>query len=301
MRIGLVGLGARRNLSELLEDARTARDDGFSTYWLSQDTTHDPLTAIALMGREIPEIKFGTSIPPTFLRHPKVLATQALTVQEATEGRLLLNIGPAAPPNRDSYFGYVFDQPITHMRRLITVLRRLLNGEAVDTDSPSLDPQGQIDINVGAPLVLMTAFKPTMVRFAGEQADGIFTWLVGHRTLSDYVVPEVTRAASEAQRISPRVMAAVAVCVTSKVKQARASAAERLEIFNGLSSYKAMLAREGVLWAQDLFITGEEDEVTESLLKYAKAGATDLVVAELCPDATSARRTRKLLTSLANR
>lgn len=64
---------------------------------LSQIFGVDALTAIAIVGREVPGVEFGTAIIPTDPRHPMALAVQAMTVQQAIEGRLVLGIARGGP------------------------------------------------------------------------------------------------------------------------------------------------------------------------------------------------------------
>ncbi len=299
MRIGVIGGGPGRTLNDLVDEAEQVRSDGLSSYWLSRDTSSDLLTAVAVIGRAVPDIEFGVSITPSFLRHPMTLAVQALTVQDATDGRLVINIGPPLPHNRESFSGYIFEQPIIHMRRVVTVLRRLLNGEAMDDLGRTMAVRGRVEIKAPAPPVLMSAFKPAMLRLAGEEADGVVTWMVGHKTLANFVVPQVKHATSSALRSSPRIVAAVAACVTGATEQALEAARQRLAVFGSMASYRSMLQREGVLWPHDLFIVGSEDQVRSGLERFIASGATDLLVAELCPDAESSARTRDLLVSLS--
>jgi len=298
MRIGIIGGGPGKTLRDLTEEAERARGDGLAAYWLSRDTHVDLLTAVAVIGREVPDIEFGASVSPSFLRHPMALAVQALTVQEAIGGRLVINVGPPLPHNRESFSGYIFEQPTIHMRRVVTVLRRLLKGEAMDDLGRTMAVRGRAEVNADAPAVLMSAFKPAMLRFAGEEADGVVTWMVGHRTLASFVIPQVKTAAISALRPVPRILAAVAVCVTGRPQPAIDSARERLAVYGSMASYRSMLAREGVLSPHELFIVGSEDQVRTGLERFIESGATDLLVSEMCPDADSARRTRNLLASM---
>jgi 5,10-methylenetetrahydromethanopterin reductase len=298
MRIGLVGGTAEQTLAELIDDAARARGDGLSSYWLSPITSVDVLTAIAVIGYSVPELEFGALIDPTFLRHPMLLAIQASTVQQAINGRLLLNISPPLPRNRQTFSGYIYEQPLSHMRRIVTVLRQLLKGEAMDDQGHSMAVRGRIEVKMAAPPILISAFKSRMLKFAGEAADGIVTWMVGQKTLASYVVPRVKQAAARAARPAPRVMSAVAVCVTDNTSVALEAGRTALADYGGLATYRTMLDREGVMAPHDLMVAGDEDEVRERLLQFSDAGATDLLVVELCPDAESARRTRRLLSSI---
>jgi hypothetical protein len=66
-----------------------------------------------------------------------------------------------------------------------------------------------------------------------------------------------------------------------------------------MASYRSLLAREGVLSPHELFVVGSEEQVRAGLERFALSGASELLVAEMCPDADSTRRTRRLLASLA--
>lgn len=299
MRIGIIGGGPGKTLSDLVDDAARARHDGLTSYWLSRETGADLLTAVAVIGRVVPDLEFGVSVTATFLRHPMALAVQALTVQDAIGGRLVLNVGPPLPHNRESFSGFIFEQPTIHMRRVVTVLRRLLNGESLDDLGRTMAVRGRAEVNAVAPAVLMSAFKPAMLRFAGEEADGVVTWMVGHKTLANFVIPQVRQAAASAFRRPPRILAAVAVCVTRRAEPAIDSARERLAVYGSMASYRSLLAREGVLSPHELFIVGTEEQVRAGLERFALSGASELLVVEMCPDPDSARRTRRLLASLA--
>jgi F420-dependent oxidoreductase-like protein len=299
MRIGIIGGGPGKTLTDLVDEAARARQDGLTSYWLSRDTGADLLTAVAVIGRVVPDLEFGVSVTATFLRHPMALAVQALTVQDAIGGRLVLNVGPPLPHNRESFSGFIFEQPTIHMRRVVTVLRRLLNGESLDDLGRTMAVRGRAEVNAVAPAVLMSAFKPAMLRFAGEEADGVVTWMVGHKTLANFVIPQVRQAAASAFRRPPRILAAVAVCVTRRAEPAIDSARERLAVYGSMASYRSLLAREGVLSPHELFIVGTEEQVRAGLERFALNGASELLVVEMCPDPDSARRTRRLLASLA--
>ena len=51
--------------------------------------------------------------------------------------------------------------------------------------------RGRAEVDAPPPAILMSAFKPAMLRFAGEEADGVVTWMVGRRP-ANFVIPQVT-------------------------------------------------------------------------------------------------------------
>ncbi|MEY4164305.1 MAG: hypothetical protein RL419_147, partial [Actinomycetota bacterium] len=94
MRIGLFGGTVNDGtLDDVVLEAKQAEADGFESYWAPQIFGHDALTALAIVGREVPRIELGTSVVPTYPRHPMMLAQQCHTVNAASEGRLTLGIG----------------------------------------------------------------------------------------------------------------------------------------------------------------------------------------------------------------
>ena len=119
MRLGQ-GAGGIDDLTRLVRDAA---DQGFSSYWLPQIFGIDALTAFAVVGHEVPGIELGTSVIPTYPRHPMMLASQALTVQSAIGGRLALGIGLSHEFVIEQMWGYSFDKPVRHMREYLTILR----------------------------------------------------------------------------------------------------------------------------------------------------------------------------------
>ena len=78
----------------------------------------------------MPRIELGTSVVPTYPRHPMMLAQQALTVNAASGGRLCLGIGLSHQIVIESMMGMSFDKPVRHLREYLAVLGPLSRGEA---------------------------------------------------------------------------------------------------------------------------------------------------------------------------
>ena len=71
MRIGV--FGSRINdgtIDDVVDEARQAEADGFASFWAPQIFGHDALTALAIVGREVPRIELGTSVVPTYPAAP---------------------------------------------------------------------------------------------------------------------------------------------------------------------------------------------------------------------------------------
>jgi alkanesulfonate monooxygenase SsuD/methylene tetrahydromethanopterin reductase-like flavin-dependent oxidoreductase (luciferase family) len=124
-------LDTGQSLDGLVAQAVSLRDAGIGTAWMSQIFGYDSLTALAVVGREVPGIELGTAVVPTYPRHPVMLAGQALTVQAASHGRLTLGIGLSHQLVIENVFGQSFEKPVRHMREYLSILVPVLEGEQV--------------------------------------------------------------------------------------------------------------------------------------------------------------------------
>ena len=113
MRIGLFTFPT--SIDGFVADVKQGIIEGFSSIWLPQIFGIDALTAISIAAREIPDVTFGTSVIPTYPRHPMALAQQALTTQAATDGRLTLGIGLSHQVVIEGMYGMSFADRRAHV------------------------------------------------------------------------------------------------------------------------------------------------------------------------------------------
>ena len=104
---------------------------GSTTPSPSQIFGPDALTLLAVAGSQVPGIGLGTGVVPVYPRHPMMLAQQALTVQAATDNRLLLGIGLSHQVVVEGMWGMSYDKPARYMKEYLASLMPLLRGETV--------------------------------------------------------------------------------------------------------------------------------------------------------------------------
>jgi alkanesulfonate monooxygenase SsuD/methylene tetrahydromethanopterin reductase-like flavin-dependent oxidoreductase (luciferase family) len=137
-----------------------------------------------------------------------------------------------------------------------------------------------------------------MLQLTGAHADGTATWTTGVKTLGDHIVPTLTRAAADAGRPAPRIIAGLPVCVTEDVDAARELAAKTFAVYGTLPSYRAMLDREGAETPGDIALVGDESAVAAQVQQLADAGVTDFG-ASAYGSPEQIDRTRALMKELA--
>jgi F420-dependent oxidoreductase-like protein len=299
MRIGLYLIPTpETGPAAVVEQVREAALAGIDSVFFGQLLTWDALTLAALSGPQVPGIELGTAVVPTYPRHPVALAGQALTAQAATGGRLTLGVGPSHGPVIEGVFHQSYDRPARHVREYLTVLGPLLRGEAVDHRGETFSATAQITLpGVPAPSLLLSALGPAMLRIAGELADGTVTvWTTPSSVAAD-IVPLVTRAATDAGRPAPRVVAGVVASVTADPERVTREVAERFAGVDQLPNYRAALDRQRRQGAHETILAGSAEEVARGLSHYAEAGATEVLVGPT-GNAEEQARTVRLLAEL---
>ena len=263
----------------VISQVASLRDAGIQTAWASQIFAYDALTALAAIGREVDGIDLGTAVVPTYPRHPVMMAGQALTVQAATGGRLILGIGLSHQVVIENVFGQSFDRPARHMREYLSVLLPLLEGEQVSFAGETLRAStfGPLQIDAPPPPVLVAALGRTMLRLAGTLASGTITWMTGPDTVEAHIIPTINQAAAEAGRPKPQVRVGLPICVTSDPDSARAKAAEVFALYGNLPSYRAMLDREGAEGPAEVVIVGDEPSVQADVRRLADMEVTEFL------------------------
>lgn len=301
MRIA-VFFGGTNDVQGHVEAAVEAEQDGFDGIWYGQIFGPDVLSVIALAGQKTTRIELGTSVVPTYPRHPVLMAQQALTTQAAAGGRFSLGVGLSHRPVVEGMWGMSYDRPAVHMREYLSVLRPLLKEGRVSFNGAFFRVNATVQVQTSnPPPVLIAALAPVMLRIAGELADGTVTWMVGPKTLETHIVPRISSSAEEAGRPRPRVVVALPIAVTDDAAEGRQSAARLFQVYGTLPNYRRVLDIEGAAGPAEVAVVGNEEEVESQLRRIAAAGATDFLagVFPAGDDAQgSLRRTRTLLKAL---
>lgn len=282
MRYGIFG-GAVNDgtLEDVVAEADAAERDGFAAYWAPHIFGHDALTALAVVATKVPRIELGTSVVPTFPRHPHAIAQQAHTVAAASGGRFTLGIGLSHKVVIENMFGLSYAKPVRHLREYLSVLMPLSRSEPANFEGEMYTVHAAVSAK-GSPgfSVVVAALGEQMLRVTAALADGTLTWCTGPATLAGHTIPTITRAAEEFGRPAPRVIAALPVCVTDDRQSAGVRAAALFAAYGQLPSYRAMLDREGVAGPADIAIIGTAAEVQERIAALAEIGVTDFAAVE---------------------
>jgi F420-dependent oxidoreductase-like protein len=305
MRIGLTGGGSTAD--RIVGQAERAEADGFSSLWYpSSAGGGDPLAAMALAGRATSAIELGTSVLVSYTCHPVLQASRvnATVAAIGAPGRFALGIGPSHRMVIEDRLGLSYDTPGRHTDEYVQILTGLLRGEQVSFAGQEFRVEaGPLPLPGGAEIpVLVAALGPRLLRVAGAYAAGTVLWMANATAIETHVAPRIRKAAADAGRTAPRIVAGLPVAVHDDVAEARAAAARAFSVYGQLPNYQRILAHGGIAGPGEAVIVGDEDSVAAQVRALFEAGATDLWAAPfpVGDDAAASRaRTRALLASLA--
>ncbi|MGO9872848.1 MAG: TIGR03564 family F420-dependent LLM class oxidoreductase [Acidimicrobiia bacterium] len=304
MRIGLPGLGA--SVDQIVRQAERAEADGFTSLWYTSAVVGDPLVAMAFAGRATSRIELGTAVLQTYACHPALQASRAAAVAAAVgvPGRFTLGVGPSHRPVVEGGLGLSYDKAGRHTDEYVQILASLLRGEAVSFTGEEFRVRaGPIALVDGGDVpVLVAALGPRLLRVAGQYAAGSIPWMANAAAIKQHVAPRIRKAAAEAGRSEPRIVAGLPVAVHDDVGVARSVAAEQFAGYGTLPNYQRILERGGVSGPADAAIVGGEASVKTQIEAMFEAGATDVWAAPFAvgDDKSASRaRTRELLMELA--
>jgi len=274
-------LGAANVVDDIVSQARRAYEVGVRQIWVAQQADHDAIALAGVVGAAVPGLGVGTSVVPINPRHPLIVASLAQTAQAAAHGNFSLGLGLGGHEPERRAFGRTWPNLAERLREHLTVLRAIIDDGAVDFTGNELTarPDWPVAVAGGRPFpVYVAAMGPKALRVTGELADGTLPYLAGPRTIGEFIRPTIAKAAADAGRPSPQIIAAVPVMVTDDVDAGRARAAEILSFYEAIPSYQKVLAREGIDSALELAAIGPVETVVRKLKSYLDAGATDVTV-----------------------
>ncbi|MFI7361344.1 TIGR03564 family F420-dependent LLM class oxidoreductase [Streptomyces sp. NPDC050149] len=287
MRVGVMSGPERGDAAykaaRMVDDARWAEEAGFDTVWVPQvPTDFDALVAVSLMGRATSRIELGTAVVPVHAQHPIALARQALSAHAAAGGRLALGVGASHHWIVRDMLGIPYEKPAAYTRAYLEVLNAAVSGtSSVDVENDLFSVHNPLTIGPDSPLpVLMAALGPVMLRIAGATTDGTVLWMADERSVAEHVAPTINKAAQEAGRPAPRIVASVPVCLCApgEVDAARERANRILGEAEVSPNYQRLLEYGDARNVGDLCVAGDEAAIAARFKRFEDAGATDLSV-----------------------
>ncbi|HEY1295644.1 MAG TPA: LLM class flavin-dependent oxidoreductase [Chloroflexota bacterium] len=183
MRFGMFTF-CRAPFDELVHLWRAADDLGFDSAWVDDDLLtpgigdFEPWTLLSALARESTRLRIGTLVSVITFRQPAFLATQVLTLDHVSHGRVELGLGSGGPDNAYEAFGLNRWSPGERAERLeeqAALLDVLLRGEPVSVERRHYSVQNAhpiVPVQRPRPPLIIAAHGDRGLRLAARLADG---------------------------------------------------------------------------------------------------------------------------------
>ena len=277
MRIGITARGSTPD--EVVQHAREAERDGFSSVWYSHLLMGDPLAVMVLAGRATSSIELGTAVLQTYPCHPLLQANRtSATATAMGRAGLTVGLGPSHRHIVEDVYGLSYDHPGRSTEDYLRIYTGLMRGEEVEYDGQdwSVHSAKRMVAPSNPVPVLLAALSPRLLRVAGQYADGTIMWMAPPAAIESHVAPTIQKAAVSAGRSAPRIVAGLPVAVHPDVDEARAAAAESAVLYDQVPNYRRIMELGHVSSAAEASIVGDATSVRAQLEAILDAGATDI-------------------------
>ena len=284
LSIGYWGLGL--SSEQQLELVREAESAGFHSVWAAEAYGSDAATVLAWIAAQTERIRLGSAIFQMPARSPAMTAMTAATLDQLSNGRMVVGIGPSGPQVAEGWHGQRFARQLQRTREYVEIVRKALARErlAYDGETYSLplpDGPGKALKLTIAPVqeripIYVAAIGPKNTQLVGEIADG---WIpmffspenVGEaRELLDQGAARAGRSL-DGFDIAPSVQ----VAIDNDIERARDVMRPFVALYvGGMGSrqrnfYNALVERYGFEAAareiQDLYLDGKKEEAAAAI------------------------------------
>jgi F420-dependent oxidoreductase-like protein len=279
VHIGYWGLGLTSE--DQLSIVQEAERLGYDSVWTAEAYGSDAATVLSWLAGQTSKIRLGSGIFQMPGRSAAMTAMTAATIDQLSNGRMILGIGSSGPQVAEGWHGQRFAKQLQRTREYVAVVRMALARERVQFDGETLTlplpdgPGKALKLTIGTiqdqiPIYL-AAIGPKNTALAGEIADGWIPTLFSPQHVSE-LRPLLQEGAARSGRsldgfdIAPTVN----VFITDDLEAARNAMRPFIALYvGGMGSrkqnfYNNLVQRYGFEQAaneiQDLYLEGKREE-----------------------------------------
>src|SRR5689334_19488664 len=287
LHVGYWGLGLTAD--EQLTLVREAESAGYDSVWAAEAYGSDAATVLAWLAANTEKIKIGSAIFQIPGRSPAMTAMTAATLDNLSNGRVILGIGSSGPQVAEGWHGQRFGKQLARTREYVAILRKALARERLEFDGeiyelPLPDGPGKALKLMIAPVqeripIYIAAIGPKNTQLTGEIADGWMPTFFAPEHVGEFreLLEEGAARADNGKKIDDSFDIApnVSLCISDDLDAARDVMRPMLALYvGGMGSreknfYNALVRRYGFEEAadevQELYLAGKKDEAAAAL------------------------------------
>jgi F420-dependent oxidoreductase-like protein len=174
---GLVAFWKNYDREQVLRYAQIADELEYDSFWIPEAWGYEAFSLLTEIACHTKNIKIATGIVNVFSRSPGLMAIQAATLDEISDGRLILGLGTSGKKVIEGFHGVPYKKPLTRLRQYIQVVQTLLAGGRLTDAGADLWPEFRHFKLEMTPLrdripIYCACLNDKAIRMVGELADG---------------------------------------------------------------------------------------------------------------------------------
>jgi len=284
VHIGYWGLGLTSE--DQINIVREAEQLGYDSVWAAEAYGSDTATVLGWLAAQTTKIRLGSGIFQMPARSATMTAMTAATIDQLSNGRMIVGIGSSGPQVAEGWHGQRFAKQLQRTREYIAVVRMALARERVEFKGETIElplpdgPGKALKLTI-SPVqeripIYLAAIGPKNTALAGEIADGWIPTLFSPEHVSE-LRPLLEEGAARSGKslegfdIAPTVN----VFVTDDLEKARDTMRPFIALYvGGMGSrkqnfYNQLIQRYGFEQAaqtiQDLYLEGKREEAMAAI------------------------------------
>ena len=272
--------------------------------WMAQPPWWpDVLTTFAAAATNTSTVRFGTSIVPTYPRHPLVMAQQALALYDIAPSRVRLGIGPSHRFIIEDMYGLQQRTPLAHLREYVEILHAALWEGKVDHHGDFYNVAATLPRTPQIPVLISTLGEKAF-QLAGQIADGALSWVCPVPYLLRTGIPALRTSAAAVGRSAPPMVAHILVALSDDRNSILSAGHQLLDFYAKIPFYANMFSNADFQPTSDqtvpdalvdnLVISGNEDIVAARFTELLAKGLDELMVS-LVPIKDAVNEMRQLM------
>jgi alkanesulfonate monooxygenase SsuD/methylene tetrahydromethanopterin reductase-like flavin-dependent oxidoreductase (luciferase family) len=177
-KIGIVPFWKQYDRKGVLRAAQLAEDLGYDSVWVPEAWAYEQFQLLTEIALHTKRLKLATGIANVFSRSPGLLAMSAATLDEISEGRVILGLGTSGKVVVENFHGVPYRKPLTRLCDTIGILRTLWSGGRLSPEVSRLFDLRHFKLEmrpVRANIpIYVASLQEQAIRAIGRLADG---WL----------------------------------------------------------------------------------------------------------------------------
>src|ERR1700704_2078934 len=112
----------------VIERAKIADAAGIHSVWVAEAWGRDAFTMLTLLAEHTRKTKLGTSIVNIYSRTPAALAQHFGTLDELSDGRMIIGLGTSGPQVIEHFHAINFNPPLTRLKEYVDIINLIMAG-----------------------------------------------------------------------------------------------------------------------------------------------------------------------------